>query len=73
MDDNPPGSSVHRIILAKILKWVAISFLQWDLPNPGIKPMSPVSPALAGRFFTTRHHLESPWIQEMQKSWKLLE
>ena len=24
-----------------------------DLPNPGIEPMSPMSPALAGRFFTT--------------------
>ena len=24
-----------------------------DLPNPGIKPVSLVSPALAGRFFTT--------------------
>ena len=24
-----------------------------DLPNPGIKPVSPASPALAGRFFTT--------------------
>ena len=24
-----------------------------DLPNPGIKPMSLVSPALVGRFFTT--------------------
>ena len=24
-----------------------------DLPDPGIKPTSPVSPALAGRFFTT--------------------
>ena len=23
------------------------------LPGPGIKPISPVSPALAGRFFTT--------------------
>ena len=27
------------------------------LPNPGIKPQSPVSPALAGGFFTT----ELPW------------
>jgi len=27
--------------------------LPGDLPNPGIEPMSPVSPALAGRFFTT--------------------
>ena len=24
-----------------------------DLPDPGIKPTSPVSPVLAGRFFTT--------------------
>ena len=24
-----------------------------DLPDPGIKLMSPVAPALAGRFFTT--------------------
>ena len=24
-----------------------------DLPNPGIEPASPVSPALAGGFFTT--------------------
>ena len=24
-----------------------------DLPNPGIEPMSLVSPVLAGRFFTT--------------------
>ena len=24
-----------------------------DLPDPGFKPMSPMSPALAGRFFTT--------------------
>ena len=23
-----------------------------DLPNPGIQPVSPASPALAGRFFT---------------------
>ena len=24
-----------------------------NLPSPGIEPMSPVSPALAGRFFNT--------------------
>ena len=33
------------------------SGLQWpspgDLPNPGIEPMFLMSPALAGRFFTT--------------------
>ena len=27
--------------------------LNMDLPNPGIEPPSPVSPALAGGFFTT--------------------
>ena len=26
MDCSPPGSSVHEILLARILKWVAISF-----------------------------------------------
>ena len=26
MDSSPPGSSVHRILQARILKWVAISF-----------------------------------------------
>ena len=26
-----------------------------DLPNPGIKPESPVAPALAGEFFTESH------------------
>ena len=27
--------------------------IQGNLSNPGIEPTSPVSPALAGRFFTT--------------------
>ena len=26
MDGRPPGSSVHRILQARILEWVAISF-----------------------------------------------
>ena len=52
-----------------------------DLPNPGIKPTSLTSPALAGRFFTTSttwkvHPLE--WIlpkrqkklQVLEKMWK---
>ena len=33
-----------------------------DLPNPGIKLLSPVSPVLAGGFFTTEPHLGSPDI-----------
>ena len=34
--------------------WSALPFPSpGDLPDPGIKPVSPVSPELAGRFFTT--------------------
>ena len=28
MDSSPPGSSLHRILQASILEWVAISFSQ---------------------------------------------
>ena len=42
---RPPSSSVHRIFQAKILARVAIS-PPGDLLDPGIKLMSPVSPAL---------------------------
>ena len=38
MDCSSPGSSVHGILQARILKWVAISLR--DLPNPGIDPGS---------------------------------
>ena len=37
---SPPGSSVHEISQARILKCVAISFSR-ELPDPGIKPRSP--------------------------------
>ena len=33
MGYSPPGSSVHGILQARIMKW--------DLPDPGIKPRSP--------------------------------
>ena len=36
MDYSLPGSSVHEIILARILEWVAISSSR-HLPGPGIK------------------------------------
>ena len=46
---RPPGSSVHGILQARILEWVAISSSR-GLPHPGIKPESLTSPALTGRF-----------------------
>ena len=52
MDCSLPGSSVHGIFQARILEEVAISS-PGDRPNPGVKPVSPASPALAGGFFTT--------------------
>ena len=48
---SPSGSSVHGISQARILEWVAISFLG-DLPNSGIEP---VSPALAGDSLPLNH------------------
>ena len=52
MDCNPSGSSDPGILQAKY--WSGLPRpLPGDLPNPGIEPVSLVSPALAGRFFTT--------------------
>ena len=49
MDCRLPGSSVHGVLHAKMLEQVAIA-PPGDLPNPGIEPISFVSPALAGKF-----------------------
>ena len=51
------GSSVHGILQARILEWVAISLLQGIFPPQGIKPTSLKSPALAGTFFTAQEVL----------------
>ena len=48
MDCNPPGSSVHEFLQARILEWTAM-----------IEPVSLMSPALAGRFFTTSANWEA--------------
>ena len=46
-----PSSSVHGILQARTLEWVAISSSR-DLPNPETEPAPLVSSALAVRFFT---------------------
>ena len=51
MDDSPPGSSIHGILQAWRLEWVAISFSSFLL-DPGIKITSLMSPTLASSFFT---------------------
>ena len=45
MDFSPPGSSVHGILQAKILQWVAISFFTGSSRPRG-------QTCIAGRFFT---------------------
>ena len=49
IDYSPPVSSVHGLLQARILEWVAF-YSPGDLPDLGIKPSSP---PLAGGFFTT--------------------
>ena len=46
MDRSLPGSSVHGILQARILEWVAFPS-PGDLPNPGIKPRSPALQAVS--------------------------
>ena len=52
MDCSLLGSSVHGLLRQEY--WNGLSCpLPGDLPNPGIKPASLMSPALAGRLFTS--------------------
>ena len=57
MDCSQPGFSVHGILQARILEWVAISSSrESSQAGDQNKTVSPVSPALAGRFFTIKPH-----------------
>ena len=51
MDCNPSGSSVHEFSRQEY--WSRLPSPPGDLPDPGVKSVSPKSPALVGRFFTT--------------------
>ena len=46
IDCNPPGSSAHGILQARIWSGFPCS-PPGDLPNPGIEPTPLISPALA--------------------------
>ena len=56
MDYSPPGSSVHGILQATILEWLAMPSSRGS-SDPGIEP---TSPALAGRFFISGTTWEAP-------------
>ena len=51
MDCNPTGSSVHGILLARILEWVVISFSRGSSRPRDQTRVSCVS-SVTGRFFT---------------------
>ena len=51
-DCSPPGSSVNGFLQAGTLRGLPCC-PPGDLSDPGIKPVSSSSPALAGGFFTT--------------------
>ena len=55
MDCSPPGSSVHGILQARILEWVAMPSSR-DLPNPGIEPASLAAPELHVDSLLLSHH-----------------
>ena len=57
---DPMDHTVHGILQARILEWIAFPFSR-DLPNPGTEPRSS---HIAGRFFTswaTRKTLKEYW------------
>ena len=52
IDCSPPGFSVYKSSRQEY--WSGLPFPSpGDLLDPGIEPVSPASPALAGGFFTT--------------------
>ena len=58
LDCSPLGASKG---FSKQEYWSELSFPSpGDLPDPGVEPTSPASPALAVRFFTTEPLGEAP-------------
>ena len=58
MDRSPPGSSVHGILQARVLEWVAISFSRGSSPPRDWNWVS----CITGRFFAI-------WFTEEQMYW----
>ena len=52
MDFSPPGASIHGILQASILEWVAMPSLQGIFLTQGWNLHLLTSPALAGKFLT---------------------
>ena len=70
MDQNPPGSSVHGILQARILEWVAMSHSR-ESSGSRMEPLSQASPALAGSS-TTNATWEAPKVIHFHSLWRRL-
>ena len=74
MDCSLPVSPVHGILQARMLEWVSMPSSKGS-SHPGIKSMSLMSPALAGRLFTTNTNFsgyQSPGSLEIRPQDKAL-
>ena len=61
MECNPPGSSVHGILQARILEWVAIS-RGFSRPRASSRPRDRTQVSrIAGGFFTSWVTVGAPW------------
>ena len=56
VDQSPPGSSVHEILQARILEWVAILISRGSFQSRDQTPI----PCIAGRFFSVWATRETP-------------
>ena len=66
MDCSPQVSSVHRILQARILEWVAISSSRqssWPRDRTSVS-------WIAGRFFTNWATREAQWLTYIEQVWK---
>ena len=72
MDCSSPGSSVHGILQARILEWVAISFSRGSFRPKDRTHIAYVS-CIAGGFFTasaTREALRNSTRPELRPTWQ---
>ena len=60
LDCNPPGSSVHRILQARILEWVARPYFRGS-SRPRIEPVSPAAPVLQADSLPLSHWGSWSW------------
>ena len=61
MSDSSVTPWTQSVLFSRQGYWSGLSFPFSDLSDPGIKPTSPVSPALAGRVFSTEPQERQPF------------